>query len=370
MPKFEFTRRHSDGVTVLDCAWSQPASNLGLCANGAGKLYLALNVTDPFSQLPEYGVVELEPDGADPRGWQVPKPIYLPELFRREDGSVWILGAVESGDRECEVLLPVESQEAPAARRRFAASEETVLSTRGESLVRFIRDSWKKAPARIITDTLGPKGKRSEWRLPKEPYPSAAWMDRDGLIHVLSWAKPNSRHSIFTATGDPIAEHAVAFQDLGGQGGYRPIEMGRDGRDRFVTGHGTAVGIVATSPGAETRFIKLMPLPDERFVFSLWPTVPTAGNGWTARFTFGNLTGGSGGNGWLAVQEDQLIASWIGVGPGVYRDHHGTEHRLDAEQLSLSGLDVLPDGRIACCFETQGRKEPGRVHVALVTPNR
>jgi len=367
MSSYQFTRRHSGEVTLLDFAWNQPASTLGLCAGASGDLYLALNVTDAVSKLPEYRVEVLDPDLSVPRGWQVPKPIYLPELFRREDGAVWILGAVETGNRESEVLLPVASQEVPAARRRFAASEETVLSTRGETLVRFIRDSWKKAPARIITDTLGEKGRRTEWKLPKEPYPTAAWMDRDRLIHVLSWAKPESLHSIFTATGEPVAELAVPFQDLGGRGGYRPIELGRDGRNRFVTGHGSAIGIVTTSPGTDACFTKLLSLPEEQFVFSLWPTVPFAGNGWATHFTFGNLTGGSGGNGWLAVRDEQLIASWVGEDPGVYRDHHGNEHQLGEEKLSLTALDTLSDGRIACCFETQERKKPGRIHVALVT---
>jgi hypothetical protein len=346
------------------------ASTLGLCADGSGKLYLALNVTDPASRLPEYGIVEIGPEGSSPHGWQVPKPIYLPELFRRDDGAVWILGTVESGNREFEVLLPVASDEVPAARRRFAASEETILAARSEMLIRFLRDTWKKAPARIVTDTLGVKGKRTEWKLPKEPYPNAAWMDGEGLIHVLSWAKSESLHAIYTATGEPVAEHAVAFQGLGGQGGYRPILMGPNGADRYVTGQGPAVGVIATCPGTDASFTELLSLPEEQFVFSLWPTVPFAGNGWAARFTFGSLTGGGGGNGWLAVQEDRLVASWLGAEPGVYHDHEGVEHRLDDTQLSLSRLDILPDGRFACCFETQARTQPGRVHVALVAPLR
>lgn len=361
-----FTRRAADGFDHLEFSLDGPASVLGLSADGAGKRYLALNVTDPLRRLPRYGIVCLPPEG-DPYGWEVPKPVYLPDLFRREDGSVWILGTVESGNREAEVLLPVEAREVPASRRRFPASEETLLSTRGGALIRFLRDTWRKAPARIVTDTLGAKGKRSEWKLPKEPYPSRAWLDPDGLIHVLSLAPPESRHSIYTASGARVAEHPVAFGGVGGRGGYQPLEMRTDGCNRFVSGHLGGLGIVTTHPEGESDYTELLTLAGDQFVYALWAPVSLPGGGWAARFTFGSQSTGAGGNGWLAVRGDQLVGSWLREGPGEYRDLHGGRHPLDAETLTLTDLAALPDGRLACSFERQDQNKPGRIHVALVT---
>ncbi len=357
------------GISVRDVRWS-----------GAGDIWVGITLRQ--DGIPSDGFLNLDGQGSL-RGYRLAPTgpdrvsVYCAELFRRGDGLLWALGAVEEGRREREVFFPIDAGVLPPSLQRFAASTEHLVRVEADPVVRLLLDDFTRKTARIVCDALsGPRRKRKAWKLPVDPYPLGAAVDAAGAIHVVGTNGEGATHWTYDAEGALVGERACTLPEPIGPRAlldaapdrFRLVE-GSAPKDPTVDGPAPALH-VATSLGADATRRELFTLPFAGVAFySIWSPRFLPRGAWFSHFTYGSDAPSRSGNGWMVVAGDRVVAAFCQdpARAGVYRDLDGADHRLDAAGLTLHDLDVdvACQRAVACYSHPAERGTAGHDRVLL-----
>jgi hypothetical protein len=323
---------------------------------------LAVKLTE--GSTVSYGLVVLASGDESSRCAVWPAGIYLPALFWRTDGDLFVVGTKEEKGKEREVIFRASENSLPPSRPRLPANVANVLGVSDDSLVRFMGDVMQKRPPKLVADELGTKGKRRAVTLPAAPYPWAALLDTNSDVHIIAFTESKGRHLIFDHNGAQVETHDFSLEGISGLGGLRPVSCARGGRGVYVTGRGNGLGILHIQPNSSPKYREAFKLPiADATIYMVLPARVDAEHA-LVHFTWGSESNDTTGSGWLLVRAGIAKRWWVSDASG-YRDQDGTVHSIAEGKTTLRGIDVTREGTTIAIFSVDSG--PEELYVARIS---
>ncbi|MCG8572387.1 MAG: hypothetical protein MJB14_19825 [Spirochaetes bacterium] len=250
----------------------------------------------------------------------------LPKLFVNEQKDAWCFLTDTISDKNLDFIVPIKNRlqyAKPKGKRQFSGNFVGILN----NIVLFHDYDiyFSKSPDKILKIEFKNDKVKSQKKVKiPEPVNNKIFINQDGNMHLLARQKDKLIHRKSDLDGEIFFERIIPF-DLFNT--YEVICLNEKKDSKIIYTDGSKLNLSIISPDSKVN--NSLIFENQSAIFNIWKPVLFDSNTSIIRFNFET------GNGWIIIQNDQLIDCFI------HSDYNGYKSIVTGETIEIPCNDLI-----------------------------